>query len=66
MFQQQTSRAEKISLFLAFVGFGISDFLEIQTGAWWRPWWLFTLKAICLVSIVWLLWRVCTAVWAKP
>jgi len=29
--------------------FGISDLVEVQTGAWWDPWWLFTLKAFCVV-----------------
>ena len=28
---------------LLFFAFGISDFVEIQTGAWYRPWWLFAL-----------------------
>jgi hypothetical protein len=29
--------------------FGISDFVEIQTGAWWRPWWLLIWKAGCII-----------------
>lgn len=31
--------------------FGISDIIEIYTGAWWRPWWLFLWKAVCLLGI---------------
>ena len=32
----------------AFFFFGLSDLIEAQTGAWWRPWWLFVLKATCV------------------
>jgi len=31
----------------AFVCFGVSDLIEVQTGAWWEPWWLFVMKAAC-------------------
>ena len=31
--------------------FGISDVIETQTGAWYRPWGLFVLKAICVLFI---------------
>jgi len=34
-----------------FVAFGISDLIEAQTGAWWRPWWLFVLKAVCVITL---------------
>jgi hypothetical protein len=34
----------------AFFLFGISDLIEAQTGAWWKPWWLFVLKAACVVG----------------
>lgn len=30
------------------VVFGISDFIEIFTGAWWRPLWLLAIKAVCV------------------
>jgi len=30
---------------LAFVAFGVSDIIEISTGARWHPWCLFALKA---------------------
>ena len=29
--------------------FGLSDFVEMTTGAWWQPWWLLVWKAACLV-----------------
>jgi hypothetical protein len=31
-----------------FVLFGISDFVEAQTGAWWEPVWLLVWKGLCL------------------
>lgn len=44
------SRRRPLSLTLAaaFLAFGISDLIEAQTGAWWRPPWLFILKAGCV------------------
>jgi hypothetical protein len=41
---------------VVFLLFGLSDVVEVQTGAWWRPWWLFTWKALCVLSMLWLLW----------
>ena len=32
----------------AFFAFSLSDLIESQTGAWWRPVWLLILKATCL------------------
>jgi hypothetical protein len=37
---------------VSFIGFGISDIIEAQTGAWWRPFWLFLIKAICVVTFI--------------
>jgi uncharacterized membrane protein YhaH (DUF805 family) len=34
-----------------FLVFGVSDLIEAQTGAWWRPWWLLALKAACVLAI---------------
>ncbi len=31
-----------------FIAFGLSDLIELQTGAWWRPLGLLVLKAGCL------------------
>jgi hypothetical protein len=41
---------------VAFVVFGVSDLIEAQTGAWWEPWWLFVMKAACVLVFV-LAWR---------
>jgi hypothetical protein len=32
--------------------FGISDLVEARTGAWWRPWWLFVWKALCVIALL--------------
>ncbi len=40
----------------AFALFGVSDLIEAQTGAWWEPWWLFVLKAACVLVFL-LAWR---------
>ncbi len=34
---------------LSFGIFGISDIIEAETGAWWEPWWLFVMKAACVL-----------------
>ncbi len=33
-----------------WIAFGVSDFVEIQTGAWYRPWWLLAWKSVCVVT----------------
>jgi len=38
-----------------FIMFGISDFIEMDTGAWWRPWWLLVWKGICVAAMAGLL-----------
>jgi hypothetical protein len=40
-----------------FVLFGISDFVEAQTGAWWRPWWLLIWKGLCIAGLAWCYWK---------
>ncbi|MCB1230017.1 MAG: hypothetical protein KDN19_07120 [Verrucomicrobiae bacterium] len=44
---------------VAFLAFGASDLVEIQTGAWWKPWWLLLWKAACIVGLfaLWLHFR---------
>jgi len=41
---------------VALTLFGLSDLVEIQTGAWWRPWWLLVWKGLCLAAFAALLW----------
>ncbi len=54
-------RSNKISLvaFVTFIAFGLSDVVEVSTGAWWRPWWLLVWKGMCVVSMLrlFLHWR---------
>lgn len=33
--------------------FSLTDLMEIRTGAWWDPWWLFALKAACVAALLW-------------
>ena len=39
------------ALVLGFAAFGVSDVIEVYTGAWWRPVSLLILKAACLVVL---------------
>ncbi len=41
---------------LSFVLFGISDFIEMRTGSWWKPSCLLGLKALCVISLAACLW----------
>lgn len=43
-------------LVAAFALFGVSDIIESTTGAWWRPWWLFVLKAGCVALFIYGFW----------
>ncbi len=45
-------RTSAIASGLLFL-FAISDVIEMQTGAWWRPWPLMVLKGFCLIGLVW-------------
>mgnify|MGYP001601553705 CR=1 FL=1 len=44
---------------LLFLAFGISDYVEIETGGWYKPWWLLLWKASTLLGffIVHILFR---------
>ncbi|MEI8645395.1 hypothetical protein P4S60_07230 [Pseudoalteromonas sp. Hal040] len=37
---------------IAFVAFGVSDIIEAQTGAWWRPFSLLVFKIGCIVAFL--------------
>jgi hypothetical protein len=37
--------------------FGVSDVIEAQTGAWWRPFWLLVWKGLCVIGLAWCLWK---------
>ena len=42
---------------VTFMIFGVSDFVEAQTGAWWRPLWLLVWKGSCLIILAWCYWK---------
>ncbi|MDJ0555509.1 MAG: hypothetical protein QNJ68_13910 [Microcoleaceae cyanobacterium MO_207.B10] len=48
-------RLYRIIATLTFLLFGLSDIVEVQTGAWWDPWWLFIWKSLCVLSMFCLL-----------
>jgi hypothetical protein len=51
--KRETSLKKAFLVFaITFFVFGISDIIEAQTGAWYKPWGLFALKAVCVVLIV--------------
>lgn len=37
---------------VAFALFGVSDWIEAETGSWWEPPWLLAWKAGCLLALV--------------
>ena len=39
----------------AFFMFGISDFIEVNTGAWYKPFSLLLLKAACIATLLYCL-----------
>lgn len=46
------NRWASIATGIMLILFGISDWIELSTGAWWKPWWLFVWKAVCVISLV--------------
>ena len=50
------TRINRLITTLIFLFFGGSDIVEVQTGAWWSPWWLFVWKASCVLSMAILFW----------
>jgi hypothetical protein len=48
-------RSHRLIAAITFLLFGLSDIVEVQTGAWWHPWWLFLWKIGCGISMVGLL-----------
>lgn len=44
---------KKLALFtsLILILFSITDFIEIETGAYWTPWWLLVWNIICILGL---------------
>ena len=59
IFKQKRVRLFFVALFFLLVFFGLSDFVEMHTGAWYRPWWLLVWKSFCVIGMVgmWLVYR---------
>lgn len=36
---------------VTFALFGLSDVVEVRTGAWWRPWWLLAWNGACVAVL---------------
>ena len=53
--RQNEYRGLQIGASVSFLLFGISDFIEMRTGAWYSPWSRFVLKAACVLSFLILL-----------
>ena len=45
-------RMDLAVLAVTLIVFGLSDVIEVQTGAWWRPPWLLAMKAACLAVML--------------
>ncbi|MEG3901445.1 hypothetical protein QUB19_06410 [Microcoleus sp. B4-C5] len=50
------TRINRLITTLIFFLFGGSDIVEVQTGAWWNPCWLFVWKVSCVLFMVSLFW----------
>jgi hypothetical protein len=48
--KQRKYRLFSIWASVSFLLFGVSDFIEMKTGAWWEPWQFLLLKVICVAS----------------
>jgi hypothetical protein len=48
-FSYSIIRKYRLPLCATLILFGISDFVEMATGAWWQPWWLLVWKTLCIV-----------------
>ena len=48
----KTGRQDTFLAGVLFLFFGLSDLVEITTGAWWRPWWLPAWKALCVLGLL--------------
>jgi hypothetical protein len=51
--RQTGQRRNIVIVGVILILFGVSDVVEISTGAWWRPWWLFVWKAFCVLILCW-------------
>jgi hypothetical protein len=54
--RQAATRRDCLIAGFTLIVFGGSDYFEAENGnEWWRPWWLFLWKAVCVLILVLLL-----------
>jgi hypothetical protein len=55
----QSPRVRRLALVaaVAFAVFGVSDLVEVRTGSYWEPKWLFVMKSACVTVLGLCLWR---------
>jgi len=51
-FKNPEYRSLQIGASVSFLLFGVSDFIEMRTGAWYTPWTLLALKTACVLSFL--------------
>lgn len=47
-----SSKQDAVALSVLFIMFGVSDVVEIFSGAWWRPWWLLVWKTLNAIALL--------------
>ena len=50
-FRRQKWRSFNLPLGITFLIFAWSDYIEANVGSIWDYWWLFAMKAVCVLSI---------------
>lgn len=59
------TRGRQIALVIFLAAFGVSDVIEVFTGAWWSPPALLVLKAVCLFGLIGTAWLIYGSRWRK-
>lgn len=52
VFKKQPDKKADYIVAVLLIFFGISDFIEMKTGAWWKPLWLLGWKGINLFALI--------------
>ena len=50
--RQRERRRQLLAIAVLFFGFAVSEVVETQTGAWWKPWWLAVWKGGCIALLI--------------
>ena len=51
LYRRRQNPGLTILLAVLFATYGISDWVEVTTGGWYKPWWMLTWKASNLVGL---------------